>query len=146
MTDGSRVMLALAFVKEQQQDIKVHRPEVCYPSQGMSVEKYLVVQSNWDKALPIVRLHTRSHGRLELVSYWIRTGQAYPITGLETRWQLFKDGLRGVIDDGMLVRVSTIVNDRDNIDQTFERQETFLRDLVLSVDPQKRHYLVAGEQ
>ncbi|MFX5562593.1 exosortase C-terminal domain/associated protein EpsI, partial [Acinetobacter baumannii] len=33
-SQGQMVMLALAYAKEQTQDVKIHLPEVCYVAQG----------------------------------------------------------------------------------------------------------------
>ncbi len=35
--NGDRVMLAIAYAREQKQDIKIHRPEVCYVAQGFQL-------------------------------------------------------------------------------------------------------------
>ncbi len=36
-SSGDVVMMALAYGKNQRQEIKIHRPELCYPAQGFKV-------------------------------------------------------------------------------------------------------------
>mgnify|MGYP003340463721 CR=1 FL=1 len=36
---GEQIMLALAWGERQRQDVKVHRPEVCYPAQGFAIRQ-----------------------------------------------------------------------------------------------------------
>jgi hypothetical protein len=35
---GQQIMVALAYGSQQRQEVKIHRPELCYPAQGWRVE------------------------------------------------------------------------------------------------------------
>lgn len=130
---GDQVMLALAYAKEQRQDVKIHLPEVCYPAQGYQVVSNiptsLVVLSSGG-AVPGKRLLTTGNGRTEAVSYWVRIGDAYPQGGLATRLKIFRDGIGGNVTDGMLVRASMLINDVKDSERAYHIQEAFLKDLM----------------
>jgi exosortase B len=132
---GDQVMLALAYAKEQRQDVKIHLPEVCYPAQGYQVLSNtltpLPVLAN-GATVPGKRLLTTGNGRTEAVSYWVRIGDAYPIGGLATRMKIFRDGIGGNVTDGMLVRASMLISDANDTSMTYAIQEQFLRQLVES--------------
>ena len=75
-----RVMLALAYGVNQRQEVKIHRPELCYVSQGFKLlERSQVALSAAQAALPVraQRMLVQAPGRAEAVSYWIRIGDMY---------------------------------------------------------------------
>ena len=136
---GDAVMLALAWGERQRQDIKVHRPEVCYPAQGYAV---LSVQPGAPLAVtgrvlpvPTVSLLAGSRGNLEAVRYWIRIGQSYGGDGLQARWYILQEGLRGRIPDGVLVRASQRIRSADDAPRAHAVLERFLTDLTTAVPP-----------
>lgn len=136
-SSGDAVMLALAYAKEQRQDVKIHRPEVCYVAQGYTLLSKSDVGIFLSPNMPTAqgkRLLTKRDGRIETVSYWVRVGNEYPRGGLDARMVIFKDGLNGKIDDGILVRASIIIADEASADAAFEKQERFMADLVRTVE------------
>lgn len=130
--DGARIMLALAYAGEQRQDIKIHRPEVCYPAQGFDLLQQRAVTFPVGAAAPIpgTRLLVRNRQRLEAVSYWIRTGDAFPRGAWAMRARIFRDGIAGRISDGMLVRVSSVIDDESQAAAAYAQQQNFLASLV----------------
>nr|AAF72045.1 putative morphology protein 2 [Zoogloea ramigera] len=73
-------MLALAYAKEQRQDVKLHLPEICYPAQGykvMSLSPAPLTMSAGAPALPGKHMLATGQGRLEAVTYWTRISDAY---------------------------------------------------------------------
>ncbi|HEY3301824.1 MAG TPA: EpsI family protein [Methylophilaceae bacterium] len=136
-SSGDAVMLALAYAKEQKQDVKIHRPEVCYVAQGYTLLSKNDVGIFLSPNMPTAqgkRLLTKRDGRIETVSYWVRVGNEYPRGGLDARMVIFKDGLKGKIDDGILVRASIIIPNEASADEAFEKQERFMADLVRTVE------------
>ncbi|GAA4020934.1 exosortase B [Actimicrobium antarcticum] len=138
---GNRIMLALAYAREQRQDVKIHLPEVCYPAQGYEIlvlkqAPLSVLQSG--RTLPGKRLLTTGGGRTEAVSYWVRIGDAYPIGGLATRLKIFKDGIAGNVTDGMLVRASSLITDPKDADAEYVVQDRFLSDLLLAMKSDRK--------
>lgn len=136
-SSGDAVMLALAYAKEQKQDVKIHRPEVCYVAQGYTLLSKKDAEFFLSPNIPTAegkRLLTRRDGRIETVSYWVRVGNEYPRGGLDARMVIFKDGLKGKIDDGILVRASIIIPNEAGADVAFEKQERFMADLARTVE------------
>ena len=129
---GDRVMLALAYAHEQKQDVKIHRPEVCYIAQGFQALSQTpnVIKIPSIKPIAAQRLLMRNSNRTETVSYWIRIGDDYPTTGMGARWKILRDGLKGKILDGILVRASIAIDDEAGAAFAYEKQESFLVDLV----------------
>ncbi|WP_017450888.1 exosortase B [Herbaspirillum rubrisubalbicans] len=129
---GQMVMLALAYAKEQTQDVKIHLPEVCYVAQGFKLsDEQRVALSVGTSDTPVMgsRFIASHSNRLEAVSYWVRIGDGFPDGGLAARWKIFKDGMGGRISDGILVRASSLMPDLSNEADAFALQQGFLKDL-----------------
>ena len=145
---GDQVMLALAYAREQKQDIKIHRPEVCYVAQGFEMLKQTssnisMQQSQITKPVAMNRLLVRNQSRSEAVSYWIRIGDAYPGDGMAARMKILREGLHGKVLDGILVRASTVLEDEADSATAYQNQEEFLKDLLNSLPPKQQTLLVA---
>lgn len=145
---GEAVMLALAWGEKQRQDIKVHRPEVCYPAQGFSLvrlEQGAPIQvAGHEQVVPTVSLLAAGPGggSLEAVRYWIRIGQSYTGDGLKARWYILQEGFQGRIPDGILVRASKRIRSADDAADTQVVLGSFLAELAASVPPATRALLV----
>lgn len=143
---GDVLMLALAWGERQRQDVKVHRPEVCYPAQG-----YAVLALEPGKALqlpgravpvPTVNLLSGARGGVEAVRYWIRIGDNYGGDGLKARWYILNEGLQGRIPDGILVRVSQRIQSPADAPKAYALMDAFLTDLTGSLPPRTLAMLV----
>ncbi|MDB5774660.1 MAG: xrtB [Herbaspirillum sp.] len=135
---GEQVMLALAYARQQQQDVKIHLPQVCYQAQGFDeLQSENTVLGNPAGASPInaERMLVRNKDRLEAVSFWVRIGDATPRGGLAMRMKILRDGIGGKISDGMLVRASSMIRDEPDAQAAYRRQEAFLADLMHAVPP-----------
>jgi exosortase B len=134
---GEQIMLALAYARQQRQDVKIHLPEICYPAQGYKVLKrnpaQLAVLAD-GAALPATQLLASGNNRLEAVSYWVRIGDGYPKGGMAMRVKIFKDGVAGRVDDGILVRASSLVGNEGDAASAYALQQRFLSDLVKAVN------------
>ncbi len=107
--DGRRVMLVIAYGGDQYDGTSAHRPEVCYPAQGFDItSNEKAAQSLADGSLSVRRLMSKRDLRKEPLTYWIVVGNKVATTGVEQKLAQLRYGLRGVIADGMLVRVSSI--------------------------------------
>ncbi|HSI44018.1 MAG TPA: EpsI family protein [Methylotenera sp.] len=145
---GNQVMLALAYAREQKQDIKIHRPEVCYVAQGFDMVKKTtsnisMQQSQITKPVAMNRLLMRGQNRAEAVSYWIRIGDTYPGDGMAARMKILGEGLHGKVLDGILVRASTVLDEEADSTSAYETQEAFLKDLLNSLPVGQQSILVA---
>jgi len=145
---GAAVMLALAWGRRQRQDVKVHRPEVCYPAQGYAVigagvDDQLTVPSH-DGPIAVRGLITQRGNSYEAVRYWIRVGQRYGGDGIGTRFYLLKQGLKGEVPDGILVRASLSLPrlNPEASAEAYAQLDTFLQELVQAVPEETRKLLV----
>jgi EpsI family protein len=144
--NGDKVMLALAYAKEQRQDVKVHQPDICYPAQG-----YQMLSSKLAN-FKILANATAIQGKnqvysgashQEAVSYWVRVGDGTFLSGLQMRLKIISDGLlKQRFDDGMLVRVSSVSNNDTNTEKLFELHQQFLNDLTAALPTKSRKLLL----
>lgn len=140
---GQRVMLSLAYGRNQHKGMNTHRPEICYPAQG-----FKVVQSSMPGTVPfagrnieVTRLVAGAGARNEPITYWLLVGEQVTQFGYAQRQVAMSYGLRGTIPDGVLVRVSSI--DADNA-AAFRLQDRFIQDLLAAVAPAKRARLLGS--
>lgn len=138
---GERVMLSIAYGGNQSDDMAVHKPEVCYPGQGFQILKN--VRGNLETisgSIPVKRL-VASHGaRNEPITYWITLGDEVPDGGVKWKLAQLKYGLTGKIPDGLLFRVSSIMQD-DNA--AYDLQGRFVNDLLQAI-PREHRIKLAG--
>jgi EpsI family protein len=143
-TKGDVVMLALAYGKNQRQEIKIHRPDLCYPAQGFklisSVNTTFTGIATATSGAPIQgrRLLVRNDRSDEVVSYWIRIGDSYSSNPWDIRWGIMKEGLQGRMTDGILVRASQRLPMGVDPAVHHELVEGFMKDLLASLSPQAK--------
>ena len=138
---GYRVMLSVAYGGRRNQGMDIHRPEVCYPAQGMALRRDTreTLLAFGDERLPLKRMVAGAGSRNEPISYWLVIGRSVASFGFGHRLALLKYGLTGHVPDGMLVRVSSIDDDSA---QAFTEQDDFLRDMLAAMSPDFRHRLL----
>ena len=135
-TQGERVMLSIAYGKDQRSYMAAHYPEVCYPAQGFSlrskkVENILLA----DLRIPVRRLETDLGGqRYEPVTYWTTIGDHGSLGGLSKRLIELQYGVEGKIPDGLVFRVSSIGK---NSEIQFQIQENFIKSLLSTIGQEK---------
>ncbi|WP_457390620.1 exosortase-associated protein EpsI, B-type [Roseateles sp. P5_E1] len=140
---GERVMLSLAYGRNQHKGMITHRPEICYPAQGFKLSSG-VSDGSVDirgKPLPVKRLVATMGPRNEPITYWVMVGDEITQFGYPHRWVAIRYGLKGEIPDGVLVRVSSISAD-DN--KAFALQDAFIQDLLAAIPPQNRSRLLGS--
>jgi len=138
---GYRVMLSVAYGGRRNQGMDIHRPEVCYPAQGLAIRsdtRKSIFELGPDRLL-INRLVAGTGNRNEPISYWLVIGRGVASFGYGHRLALLKYGLTGHVPDGMLVRVSSIDDDEA---YAFARQEEFMRDMLAAMTPDFRNRLL----
>ena len=137
-TDGQGhiVMLMVAYGPVQNYRLKAHRPEMCYTAAGFRVSNKTGAQVSYrDNAQPlkVTRLIAERESRLEPISYWMRVGNDIATGVVDRQLIRLKYGLRGIIPDGALVRVSTVGMPPD---ASYKLQDQFIRDLLAAVAPE----------
>jgi len=144
---GEQVMLALAWGERQRQDVKVHRPEVCYPAQGYAIRRAAssapIGTAGRVEPVPTTEILAESRGGgYEAVRYWIRIGNQYGGDGLAARWYILNEGFRGRIPDGILVRASQRLRSPESAAPSQALMAQFLSELVVAVPGPARGMLV----
>jgi EpsI family protein len=138
---GDRIMLSLAYGADQSRAMQVHKPEVCYEAQGFKITYARKDDPRIGlNVVPVMRLQANQDRRIEPITYWIRTGD-YVVRGWwEQNVARVRNGLlKGYTPDGILVRVSSINDDRE---QGYKTQDEFMRQLVASASyPAKKMLL-----
>jgi EpsI family protein len=137
---GERVMLSITYGSRQTQQLRAHRQEVCYRSQGFDIGRleHLDLQVAGG-ALPATRMVATRTGRTEPVTYWFTTGDTVVLSYWDREWAQFKYALSGYVPDGYLVRISSLSG---NPDAAFHEQVAFADELFANVDPELRRRLV----
>lgn len=140
-TDGRRVMLSVAYGRNQHKGMNTHRPEVCYPAQGFKLvsgsERGTLAFER--RPFTVQRLVAQLNTRTEPITYWLTVGSEVTSFGYPQRWSTIRHGLRGEVPDGVLVRVSSIDDDATAAYITHER---FTQDLLAALTPAQRARLV----
>ncbi|WP_298435388.1 exosortase C-terminal domain/associated protein EpsI [Geobacter sp.] len=130
--DGKTVMLAVAYGADQRKNFSIHLPEVCYKASGCNVTS--VGQASMDS--PRLNLKQmvakRSDGGVEAVQYWIVLDGKVVTSDFERKWKQAYLGTFGADAGGVLVRVSSFVNDGD-FRKNYEFQKDFITVLYKSI-------------
>ena len=133
---GERIMLSVAYGGDQSDATRAHRPEVCYPAQGFQIESANSTQINTGGgSLPVRQLVARQGGRNEPLTYWITVGERVTVTGTQQKLAQLSYSTRGVIPDGMLIRVSSI-GGNEKIE--FARHRGFVAEMMADMAPSQR--------
>lgn len=133
---GDRIMLSVAYGGDQSDGTRLHRPEVCYPAQGFQITSNRATELQLpDKKLHIRQLTSKLDQRFEPITYWVIVGDEAVTSATQQKLTQLSYGVRGLIPDGMLMRVSSIDMDSE---RAFKVQNEFLRDLSLAVAPEAR--------
>jgi len=133
---GDRIMLSVAYGGDQSDATRAHLPEVCYPAQGFQIISRGEGSVDADgQRVRIRRLVAKQGARNEPISYWITVGERIVLSGTELKLAQLAYTTRGVMPDGMLVRISSI--DPAN-ERAYAMHDLFLRDMISALQPAQR--------
>ncbi len=125
---GERIMLSVAYGGDQSDATRAHLPEVCYPAQGFQItsntRSELVLA---DRAVSTRLLMSKLGLRNEPITYWLVVGDRVTVSRTDQKLAQFRLGLKGLIPDGLLVRVSSI---DENMTRGYAVQAKFLTQLA----------------
>jgi len=133
---GERIMLSVAYGGDQSDATRAHLPEVCYPAQGFQIisRSEGSVDTNGQR-MRVRRLVAQQGSRNEPISYWITVGERIVLSGTELKLAQLSYTARGIVPDGMLVRVSSISSDAT---AAFRLHERFVSEMVSAVETAQR--------
>lgn len=130
---GDRIMLSVAYGGDQSDGTRAHRPEVCYPAQGFQLtDSSTETLTGSLEGMRVRHLVAKLGGRNEVITYWTVIGDKVTVTGTEAKLAQLSYSIRGVIPDGMLVRVSTIEN---NAQAAYAMHQEFVAEMRQAIDP-----------
>ena len=137
---GNMIMFLVAYGPVQNYRLKSHLPEVCYGASGFRVSAKAVTQLSYQEGaapLTVSRLTAEKERRFEPITYWMKVGGAVATGVFDRQIARMKYGVRGIIPDGALVRVSTV-----GLSQTasYKLQDQFIRDLLAALPPRDRKF------
>jgi len=137
---GERVMLSIAYGRDQSTDLHVHRPEICYATSGFDVGKIskTFVDTTVGR-IPVMHLVAKQGIRNEPITYWIRVGDSLTRGWFEQKLTAIGYGLTGKVPDGLLFRVSSISS---NEQDSYRLQQVFLASMLQAVRSEDRYWLV----
>lgn len=121
-TSSSPLTLLVAYSGSQQHEVRLHRPEGCYPAAGFRLSDRTLTSVRLTGLSPIAAqmVHAESASRTEEVLYWTRVGRAFPTNALEQSWAVARESLAGRGPDGILVRLSMVGADRNRARAEFD--------------------------
>jgi EpsI family protein len=128
---GYRVMLSIAYGKNQSDALQVHKPEICYPAQGFRLmDKQSTSLNILGRPIAATRLSTSLGQRKEPITYWTVVGDHIVTNGIDKKLAELRYAITNRVPDGMLIRVSSIDPDTQN---ALKAQARFAADLVQSL-------------
>lgn len=127
-TNDDSIMLSLAYGEEQKGEVEIHRPEVCYVAQGFVIKRH-EPSTIEVKNISISMQHFTAvnNNRIERVTYWIRIGDDIVASGLNQKLSRVRHGMRGLIPDGLLFRISSLSTD---LNKAYKLQNIFISDMI----------------
>lgn len=134
------VVLLIAYGSAQTGNTQLHRPEVCYPAAGFKLRKWPDLSLALPNTVPIAArsMTALATGRVEQILYWSRVGREFPTSSAAQRWSTFRQTLEGKVPDGVLVRMSTMNEDRD---RALEVLQKFAASLLTAGGTEMRLFL-----
>jgi EpsI family protein len=138
--NGDVVMFLVAYGPVQNYRLKAHLPEMCYNAAGFRVSAKTVTYLTYQQGTPplaISRLTAQKERRFEPISYWLKVGGDVATGVFDLQIAKLKYGLRGIIPDGALIRVSTVGLSES---ASYELQDQFIRDLISALPPKDRKF------
>ena len=133
---GQRLMLSVAYGRQQSVGLQMHRPEVCYRAGGFEVsDTHLARIEVAGRPLVVTRLQAHMGGRPEPITYWRLLGDGVVAPESAFKFKQLSLGLSGRVLDGLLVRVSSIDVDTAG---AHHLQAQFADDMARAMHPAMR--------
>lgn len=140
---GEGVMLLAAYGDTQSDLLQLHRPEICYPAVGFTINssRDVVIPLGKAPALPARRLVASMADRDETILYWTRIGERFPRSGQEQRAARLENAMEGFVADGILMRCSAL----GDPDRAFRAVSRFVPQMLQAI-PKARRSAFIGTQ
>ncbi|WP_020167616.1 MULTISPECIES: exosortase-associated protein EpsI, B-type [Methylotenera] len=141
---GERIMLSIAYGEDQSDSVGAHLPEGCYGGQGFTISNIARTHLSTPSSstaprseIPVTRLMAVKGNRIEPITYFLRTGHEVAYPDWDTKLVKMKYALQGSIPDGLLVRVSNLVESNDYAESTraYALQAQFIAEMLKALSP-----------
>jgi len=140
---GYRVMLSMAYGGNQRDELELHKPEICYVAQGFVLNEKTKTQLPLaSQTIPATRLNLTQGNRIEPVTYWATVGNTVINSGYAKKIVEIRYGLLGQIPDGVLVRISSIDDDKNS---AYKIHQQFADELLAALPPTIKTKLLGGQ-
>lgn len=137
---GRVVTLVAAYGPPLGDSVRLHRPEICYVSQGFEIlgrsERMVALR---DRAVAVVELQTQSPSRREAVSYWLREGRGFTVSSSDNALRRLKGAAAPV--DSALIRISSAGGAPEN----FNIHLQFMRDFTAALSEEAAALFIGGD-
>ncbi len=137
---GNVIMFLVAYGPVQNYRLKSHLPEVCYGAAGFRVSAKTVTQLNYQAGaapLTVSRVTAEKERRFEPITYWMKVGGDVATGVFDRQISRMTYGLRGIIPDGALIRVSTVGLSEA---ASYKLQDQFIHDLLEALPQPERKF------
>jgi len=140
---GERIMLAVAYGRDQSDSLQVHLPEGCYQGQGFAIDESVAARlSTSYGTIPVQRMVAQRDVRREAVTYWVVVGNRFATDEWKRKKIKLSYALERTVPDGILIRVSSISRDSG---AAFSLQQQFI-DAMLAGAPAGQRQVLLGKQ
>ncbi|WP_290643415.1 exosortase-associated protein EpsI, B-type [Aquabacterium sp.] len=133
---GRRVMLSVAYGRQQSVGLQMHRPEVCYKAGGFHIANvHAGEMALLGRKVAVTRLFASMVGRPEPITYWRLLGNELMVDEQQFKVRQLSLGATGAIPDGLLVRISSI---DDEPAGAYKLHAEFAQAMVQAMSPAQR--------
>ena len=134
--DRVPIMLVIAYGAVQNDQLQLHRPEVCYTAVGFEIASSSLrsLDLGGTARLPVRDLEATSTSRTESISYWTRIGDDLPTDGGSQRMVKLRQQMQGYLSDGVLVRMSVSAEPSPVVSDALERFATSMMQAIAPAD------------
>ncbi|WP_439534085.1 exosortase-associated protein EpsI, V-type [Polymorphobacter sp.] len=138
------IMLVIAYGAVQNDQLQLHRPEVCYTAVGFEIVSSALraLSLGGTARLPVRDLEAVSTNRIETISYWTRIGDDLPTDGGSQRMVKLRQQMRGYLADGVLVRMSVNAEPSESVHQELA---AFAVAMIRAIRPADRQALIGRD-
>lgn len=134
------ITMVLAYGQRQDYAFQIHRPEICYPASGFSIENSAErIFQFGASAIPGNLMQARRGRRQETVLYWTRIGNAFPQSLTQQRLAVLADITDWRVAEGALMRLSIPT---DSMAAGAPILQRFADNLIQAIAPMGRKMLI----
>ncbi len=145
MDGGLEIMMLVAHGDTQNDDLQLHRPEICYTFFGYTIShsETLDLPLSPIVTLPCRTLVATAPDRQETILYWSRLGDYFPLTRKQQQTDRLATAMKGEIADGLLARFSVAGPDSG---AALRVMTAFVPQLLKAIAPNARDVFVGSRR